>query len=118
VGIGINVNHDHVPADLSKIATSLRMETKHLQSRVEIVARLLRHLDSYYNRFVTEGPEAIVARFSEVSSYAYGKRVRIETASETYTGTTEGLEPSGLLRVRRDDGRVLPVIAGTLTEAD
>jgi len=118
VGIGINVNHERVPDDLSKIATSLRIETERAQSRVEIVARLLRHLDSYYNRFVTEGPEAIVTRFSEVSSYARGKRVRIETASETYTGTTEGLEPGGLLRVRRDDGRVLPVIAGTLSEAD
>jgi BirA family biotin operon repressor/biotin-[acetyl-CoA-carboxylase] ligase len=118
VGIGINVNHDRIPEELSKIATSLRIETKHAQSRIEIVARLLRHLDSYYNRFVSEGPEAIVARFSEVSSYARGKRVRVETASETYTGTTEGLEPSGLLRVRRDDGRVLPVIAGTLSEAD
>ena len=118
VGIGINVNHERIPVELSKIATSLRIETKHAQSRVEIVARLLRHLDSYYNRFVSEGAEAIVARFSEVSSYAQGKRVRIETASETYTGTTEGLEPGGLLRVRRDDGRVLPVIAGTLSEAD
>src|SRR6202171_6510259 len=91
VGIGINVNHDRIPGELSKIATSLRIETKHAQSRIEIVARLLRHLDSYYNRFVSEGPEAIVARFSEVSSYARGKRVRIETASESYTGTTEGL---------------------------
>src|ERR1700692_3278182 len=118
VGIGINVNHDRIPEELSKIATSLRIETKHVQSRVEIVARLLRHLDSYYNRFVTEGPEPIVTRFSEVSSYAQGKRVRIETASETYTGTTEGLEPGGLLRVRRNDGRILPIIAGTLSEAD
>jgi biotin-(acetyl-CoA carboxylase) ligase len=79
---------------------------------------LLRHLDSYYNRFITEGPESIVAQFSKDSSYARGKRVRIETASETYTGTTDGLEPGGLLRVRRDDGRILPVIAGTLSEAD
>ena len=118
VGIGINVNHERIPADLSGIATSLQIETQRVQSRVEIVARLLRHLESYYNRFVKEGPEAIVARFSEVSSYARGKRVRIESVSETYTGTTEGLEPSGLLRVRRDDGRVLPVIAGTLSEAD
>jgi BirA family biotin operon repressor/biotin-[acetyl-CoA-carboxylase] ligase len=118
VGIGINVNHDRIPEELSKTATSLRLETKRAQSRIEIVARLLRHLDSYYNRFVMEGPETIVARFSEVSSYARGKRVRIESVSETYTGTTEGLEPSGLLRVRRDDGRVLPVIAGTLSEAD
>jgi BirA family biotin operon repressor/biotin-[acetyl-CoA-carboxylase] ligase len=118
VGIGINVNHERIPDELSKIATSLRIETGRIQSRVEIVARLLRHLDSYYNRFLTEGPEAIVARFSEVSSFARGKRVRIEATSETYTGTTEGLEPGGLLRVRRDDGRVLPVIAGTLSEAN
>jgi len=118
VGIGINVNHERIPADLSGIATSIQIETQRVQSRVEIVARLLRHLESYYNRFVNEGPEAIVARFSEVSSYARGKRVRIESVSEAYTGTTEGLEPSGLLRVRRDDGRVLPVIAGTLSEAE
>ncbi len=118
VGIGINVNHDRIPTELSRIATSLRMETQRVQCRVEIVARLLRHLDSYYNRFLSEGPEAIVARFSEVSSFARGKRVRIEAASETYTGTTQGLEPGGLLRVRREDGRILPVIAGTLSEAD
>ena len=118
VGIGINVNHDRVPDDLSAIATSLKIETGRAQSRVELVARLLRHLDSYYNRLLAEGPEAIVARFSGCSSFARGKRVRIEAPSETYTGTTEGLEPSGLLRVRRDDGRVLPVIAGTLSEAN
>ena len=53
VGIGINVNHERIPEDLSRIATSLRIETKRVQSRVEIVARLLRHLDSYYNRFLT-----------------------------------------------------------------
>jgi BirA family transcriptional regulator, biotin operon repressor / biotin---[acetyl-CoA-carboxylase] ligase len=118
VGIGINVNHERISDELTKIATSLRIETGRAQSRVELVARLLRHLDSYYNRFVAEGPEAIVARFSEVSSYAKGKRVRIESPSETYTGTTEGLEPGGLLRVKRSDGRILPVIAGTLSEAD
>jgi BirA family transcriptional regulator, biotin operon repressor / biotin---[acetyl-CoA-carboxylase] ligase len=118
VGIGINVNHERVPTDLSAIATSLKIETHRALSRVEIVARLLRHLESYYNRFLTEGPEAIVTRFSECSSYARGKRVRVEAPTETYTGTTEGLEPSGLLRVKRDDGRVLPVIAGTLSEAE
>ena len=118
VGIGINVNHERIPEELSGIATSLRIETKRVHSRVEIVARLLRRLESYYNQFLREGPETIVARFCDVSSYARGKRVRIATTTGTYTGTTDGLEPSGLLRVRRDDGRTLPVIAGTLTEAD
>jgi BirA family biotin operon repressor/biotin-[acetyl-CoA-carboxylase] ligase len=118
VGIGINVNHERIPAALADIATSLRIETGQNHSRVELVTRLLRHLDSYYNRFVNEGTETIVSRFSEVSSYARGKRVRIKTENETYVGTTDGLESGGLLRVRRDDGRVLPVITGTLSEAD
>jgi BirA family transcriptional regulator, biotin operon repressor / biotin---[acetyl-CoA-carboxylase] ligase len=117
-GIGINVNHERVPEELSDIATSLRIETGRVHSRVEIVARLLRHLDSYYNRFLREGAEPIIARFSKVSSFARGKRVRVETFTETYTGTTAGLEPTGLLRVKRDDGRILPVISGTVTEAD
>jgi BirA family biotin operon repressor/biotin-[acetyl-CoA-carboxylase] ligase len=118
IGIGINVNHLKIPEELAEIATSLRIETGRIYSRVEVVARLLRHLDSYYNRFISEGAESIVARFTEVSSYARGKRVRIATMTGTYVGTTEGLEPGGLLRVRRDDGRTLPVISGTLTEAD
>ena len=118
IGIGINVNHLKIPEDLAEIATSLRIETGRIYSRVEVVARLLRHLDSYYNRFISEGAESIVARFTEVSSYARGKRVRIATTMGTYVGTTEGLEPGGLLRVKRDDGRTLPIISGTLTEAD
>ncbi|HEX4643965.1 MAG TPA: biotin--[acetyl-CoA-carboxylase] ligase [Candidatus Acidoferrales bacterium] len=118
VGIGVNVNHEHIPDELAKIATSLRIETGRAQSRVEIVTRLLRHLETYYNRFIADGPQAIVARFTEVSSFARGKRVRIEAPTETYTGTTAGLEPGGLLRVKRDDGRTIPVIAGTLSEAE
>jgi len=93
VGIGINVTNVKVPEELAAIATSLRIETGRSHSRVEIVARLLRHLDSYYNRFVSDGAESIVARFSEVSSYARGKRVRIATTTGTYTGTTDGSSP-------------------------
>ena len=117
VGIGINVNHTRMPDELAAIATSLRIEAGGSHSRVELVAKLLRHLDSYYNRFLNEGPEPILARIAEVSSYARGKRVRITTASESYTGTTAGLEPSGLLRVRRDDGRTEVVLSGDVAEA-
>ena len=118
VGIGVNVNHARMPEPLAETATSLRIETGRTHSRVELAARLLRHLESYYNLFMHDGPEPIVLRFSEVSSYARGKRVRITTATESYTGTTEGLNPDGVLRLRRDDGRTLPVISGTLSEAE
>lgn len=118
VGIGINVNHTAMPAELANIATSLRIITGEPVSRLQLLVRLLRHMQSYYNRFLIEGARPILARFAEVSSYARGKRVRINTGSESYVGTTDGLEPSGLLRVRRDDGQTSIVISGDVSEAN
>jgi BirA family biotin operon repressor/biotin-[acetyl-CoA-carboxylase] ligase len=118
IGIGINVNQTKMPAEIAEIATSLRMETGKVHSRLELLIRLLRHLDRYYNQFLVEGPGPIVRRFAEVSSYFQGKRVKISTATETFTGTTAGLEASGVLRVTRDDGRgIEPVLSGDVAEA-
>ncbi len=117
VGIGINVNQTKMPAELEEIATSLRMETERVHSRVAVLERMLRNLDRYYNQFITEGATPILERFAEVSSYYEGKRVQIATALETFVGTTVGLESTGLLRVRRDDGRVETVISADVSEA-
>jgi BirA family biotin operon repressor/biotin-[acetyl-CoA-carboxylase] ligase len=118
VGIGMNVNQTKMPEELAEIATSLRIETGTIHSRLELLIRLLRHLDRYYNQFLADGALPILRRFAEVSSYFEGKRVRITTAKESFTGTTAGLEPSGVLRVARDDGRgVELVLSGDVAEA-
>lgn len=119
VGIGVNVNQTKMHAELADTATSLRMETGKTHSRFELLIRLLRHLDRYYNLFLSDGAVPILRRFAEVSSYFEGKRVRITTAAESFTGTTAGLEPSGVLRVARDDGcGIESVLSGDVAEAD
>jgi BirA family biotin operon repressor/biotin-[acetyl-CoA-carboxylase] ligase len=118
IGMGINVNQTRLPAEIETTATSLHMETGRAQSRLELLIRLLRQLDRYYNQFIREGAAPLLARFAQVSSFAQGKRVRISTATESFTGTTAGLEPNGLLRVAREDGRVESVIAGDVAEAN
>ncbi len=119
VGIGINVNQSKMPPELAEIATSLKIETKKTHSRFELLIRLLRHFDRYYNQFLSDGAQPIVRRFAEVSSYFRGKRVRITTSTETFTGTTAGLEPSGVLRVARDDRSATElVLSGDVAEAD
>jgi len=118
IGIGINVNQTKMPGELADIATSLRIETGQPHSRLQLLIRLLRHLDRYYNQFIAEGAEPILRRFAEVSTYFKGKHVRISTAAETFTGITAGLEPSGVLRVARDDGRGTELIlSGDVSEA-
>src|ERR1700687_2802332 len=45
VGIGLNVNQEKFPAELSNAATSLRVETGKAQSRMELLVRLLREFE-------------------------------------------------------------------------
>lgn len=116
VGIGINVNQSNMPGEIAGLATSLRMETQRMHSRLELLLRLLRSLDRYYNQFITEGASPIVRRFSDVSSYGEGKRVRITNGKASFMGVTAGLEASGILRVQRDDGRIESIISGTVSE--
>lgn len=116
VGIGLNVNQEKFPADLSSIATSLRKETGKFQSRLEVLIRLLQEFENDYNRFLREGPSYVVERFGEVSQFAAGRRVHVDTGRETYVGLTAGLTSEGLLRVQKEDGQVIPVIAGDVRE--
>ena len=117
VGIGINTNQEKFPGDIASVATSLRKESGRTHSRLELLVRLLNEFESDYNRFLREGTRYVVDRFERVSSFANGKRVRVETGFETYFGTTAGLTSDGLLQVKREEGPVTMVVAGDVTEA-
>src|SRR5260221_8618739 len=116
-GIGLNVNQEKFTGELGAIATSLRIETGKPQSRLELLVRLLREFENDYNQFLREGAASVTEKFAAISSYARGKRVRVTNGTESFAGTTDGLGPEGLLRVKRDDGEVGTVIAGDVTEA-
>jgi BirA family biotin operon repressor/biotin-[acetyl-CoA-carboxylase] ligase len=116
VGMGINVNQEKFPAELGAIATSLRAETGRQQSRLELLVRLLREFESSYNRFLADGPAGVVDRFAQTSSYACGKHVRVTNGKDSFAGVTAGLTGEGLLLVKRENGQIVPVIAGDVTE--
>jgi BirA family biotin operon repressor/biotin-[acetyl-CoA-carboxylase] ligase len=116
-GIGIDVNQSAFPAEFKDVATSLRLAGGRTYSRLEILVRLLGGLERYYNLLVREGAPPILKRLEETSSYVRGKRVRVESLGESCVATTAGLDETGLLLLRREDGSVVPHLAGDLTEA-
>lgn len=116
VGIGINVNQEKFPTELASIATSLRRESGKLNYRLELLVRLLTQFESDYNRFLREGAGFVMERFQSVSNFARGRRVRVDTGTESYVGITAGLSADGLLLVERDTGAVTTVIAGDVSE--
>ena len=113
VGVGINVNQARFPADLQNEATSLKLVTGTEWSRVELLAALLKSLDREYRGLPEKGAQAaITRRFEEHSSYARGRKVRVEE-NGGFEGTTEGLDSRGFLLVRTADA-LRPVISGTV----
>ncbi|HWP86002.1 MAG TPA: biotin--[acetyl-CoA-carboxylase] ligase [Terriglobia bacterium] len=117
IGIGINVNHRRIPAELAGEATSLFLQAGRVFSRLELLISVLRRLEHYYNRFLEHGPQEVVARFEEISSYARGRRVRVSDGASALSGMTEGLTPEGILLVRSDDGHVEKVLSGQVRPA-
>lgn len=106
VGVGINVNQPSFPADLRDLATSLRLETGNCWSRVELAAALLKSLDREYRALLKPGPggrESVLRRFQERSSYAQGRRVRVDEEGG-YEGVTAGLDMRGFLQVQTAKG--------------
>ena len=116
LGIGINVNHSSMPEELREIATSLALESGRHYSRLHVLAELLRSVEHYYHMLLREGHAAIVREWSAASSYAEGKRVRVKAGGNDYSGVTSGLDASGALKIRRDDGLQELLVAGEITE--
>ena len=112
-GIGINVNQTAFPAELSGLATSLRIHSGREYSREAILEALVPAVES----FAALAPEAILRLFTQVSSYAAGRRVVVEQPDGTIEGITAGLTEAGYLRVRKDDGTDTLIVAGGVRAA-
>jgi BirA family biotin operon repressor/biotin-[acetyl-CoA-carboxylase] ligase len=112
LGIGVNLNHQKFPSDLADTATSLAQTLGRRIDVDEFRDQLLIKLARWYEVWKNGETQTILARYSELSSYAQGKWVRVATDSEEICGQTAGLAPGGALMVREADGRTRTIIAG------
>ncbi len=113
VGIGVNVNSVEAdfPAELRKMATSLRIECGTAVDREAFVAALLRQFGEEYERFLRSGFGPVRQRWEETCA-TIGQAVEVEMGVERFLGTAIGLDEHGCLRVRRVDGQEVEVTSG------
>ena len=120
-GIGINVNQTGFPEDVAHLAISLRQHAGRELAREDILFALFPAIDS----LIAEDTETILRLFTHASSYVAGRRVTIDRPGNqpgdqpggAITGTTAGLDPSGFLIVRKDDGTETLILAGGVRAA-
>lgn len=111
-GIGLNVNQREFPEALRTLASSLRLEGKRSYSRIEILCSLLEHLEAICRELRLAGSGAIIERWVRRSSYAVGKRVRVNLGDREIRGVTAGLSERGTLKVKLDTGQIEEIMAG------
>lgn len=115
-GIGINVNHSQFPAGIAPLATSLLLAGRRSVSREDLLVSLIHEVEGCCKILSDDGAPAILRMFTRASSYASGRRVRVEQGAQL-EGITCGLTPEGFLVIRSDDGKETTILAGGVRPA-
>jgi BirA family biotin operon repressor/biotin-[acetyl-CoA-carboxylase] ligase len=114
-GIGVNLNHQSFPDELSETATSLKIETGRSINGNEFRDQLLQKLFIWYELWKLGEEKRILDRWQQLSSFALGQPVKATLDAEIITGETAGLTEDGALKLRLEDGSLRTVLAGEVT---
>lgn len=104
IGIGINVNVDAFPEELTDIASSLSLLTRKTYSRNEIIAALLSALESYLLLTKTD-PQKLLARYREKLLFV-GETIDVIRGKDTFQGILTTVNDEGHLVVDCQGQRV------------
>ncbi len=113
LGIGLNVNLEAsmLPPELSKTATSLKIESGRTVSRLEMLETLVNQLERWYTVFLDQGPTPILKEYSQFS-HTLGRRIQVACHDKVVEGEAVGLAPNGGLILRKQDGTSITILTG------
>ncbi|MGO8928618.1 MAG: biotin--[acetyl-CoA-carboxylase] ligase [Limisphaerales bacterium] len=114
IGVDVNLSQADFPAELRKLATSLKTELGKAVSRPELAVAILRELDRDYARLAS-GQFAAVADEWEEHGTTIGQEVTIRTGDRRIRGRAESLGEDGALLLRTEHGHLERIIGGDVT---
>lgn len=112
-GTGVNLRPGAYPPELRDRAISLAEVTEKPPLRREMLCAYLAALEPLMDTLETEGFPALLPAYT-ARSCTLGSRVRVSGSMEL-TGVAEGLDETGALLVREDDGTVRRVLSGDVS---
>src|SRR5262249_44262855 len=116
IGIGINLTNTSLPESLVGVATSIESFLGQQPDREIILAELLKSISERYEALQAAGGfEHTIREWCAHSTYAFDRRVRVSSESDTFVGVTRGLDTDGALRVETGNGKVRLIRAGDVT---
>lgn len=114
-GIGINVNTEEFPEEIAPTATSLKRELGKNVKRSAVIAAVMEAFEGYYETFVQTCDLSGLKDAYDEMLVNRGRQVRVLDPRGEYSGTALGIDGTGSLLVRREDGSVASVISGEVS---
>ncbi len=114
IGVDVNLAASDFPADVRRLATSLKAELGKPVSRPELAVAVLTEMDAAYAR-VLAGDFAALAAEWEAHCTTVGAQVRIHAGDREIRGRAESLAEDGALLVRTDHGHLERIVGGDVT---
>ena len=117
IGVNLNLSKEELPEDLQSKATSVLMASGNRVDRLEFTDQILGQLERRYQDWTQGGFASLCDDWQQLSVLS-GRKVRIEDPHGGYSGTVEGINADGLLRIREEKGEQILVVAGDVTVLD
>lgn len=115
VGVGINVNLTEFPEEIRETATSLCLECGHVVKRAPLIAAIMKRMEKNYEIFLKTGDlTGLMDKYSEMLVNK-DRDVMILGVKEQYRAHAIGINQTGELIVRREDGSEEAIYAGEVS---
>lgn len=114
-GIGINVNNEEFPGDLSATATSLKLEKGEDIRRSPVIGAVAEAFEEYYGRFMETCDMSLLREEYNRELANAGRGVTVLDPRGNYEGTALGIDDEGSLLVEKRDKTVAAVISGEVS---
>lgn len=114
IGVDVNLTAGEFPADLRKLATSLKLEAGRAIPRADLASAILLELDRDYGRIRRHQFERVADEW-EAQCATLGSHVTLQIGSRTLQGRVEALDQDGALLLRTQHGRLERVLGGDIT---
>lgn len=115
IGIGINANTESFPEELSRTATSLRLESGEPVLRARLIAGVMERFEQCYEAFLEAGDLSLFAEGYNEILVNRGREVRILEPGRERNAISAGIDDSGRLLVEYEDGTTEAVFAGEVS---
>ncbi len=115
IGVGINVNTEYFPEELTETATSIYLESGGKQQRSGLIAEVLKQFERYYAMFLETGNLSAMQEEYNRLLVNRNREVKVLEPGNEYNGYAIGINETGELLIRTEDGQIREVYAGEVS---